>query len=322
MGINFLKAGKTNKPAYFFYRFFILFLVLAFIDLVAGNMLTHFYFKINHDENYRTTYVIERAREQILIIGSSRATHHYNPDAIGDSLKMSCYNAGRDGNFIFYYYAVLQSVVKRYKPQMIILDIAAEDIEVKSDSYDKISTLLPYYKNHPEIRSIIELKSPFEKYKLISRIYPYNSNLLRIVLGNLDLRNKKNNELQEKGYIKAGSKWDRPLQLMSDSNDLDTIKTHYLRLFIECCRNEGINLCIFSSPTYLKSNQEWNYVGVIREMAAAYQVPFWDYSQDPYYLCHPALFSDVHHLNVEGAEVYSQQVINDVRFGKGSLSPK
>ena len=36
----------------------------------------------------------------VLIMGSSRAHHHYVPEIISDSLGLSCYNTGKDGNGI------------------------------------------------------------------------------------------------------------------------------------------------------------------------------------------------------------------------------
>ena len=45
-------------------------------------------------------YVCKESNEDVLIFGSSRAKHHYVPDIIEDSLSMTCYNTGEDGNGI------------------------------------------------------------------------------------------------------------------------------------------------------------------------------------------------------------------------------
>ena len=69
----------------------------------------------------------------------------------------------------------------------------------KQDSYDKLSALLPYYKNHSEIRKIVDLKSNLEKFKMLSHIYPFNSTLSYIILGNTNYNQKRRNEIN--GYV-------------------------------------------------------------------------------------------------------------------------
>ena len=43
-------------------------------------------------------------------------------------MKLSFYNAGRDGNFMFYHLAVLKGVLNRYSPKIVILDFVAEEL--------------------------------------------------------------------------------------------------------------------------------------------------------------------------------------------------
>ena len=61
---------------------------------------------------------------------------------------------------------MLKGVLKRYSPKIIILDIVNKEFQKNADSYEKISPLLPYYNSHPEIRSIVQLRSRYEKHKL------------------------------------------------------------------------------------------------------------------------------------------------------------
>ena len=68
-------------------------------------------------------YILHQANEDILIFGSSRAIHHYNPQIIEDSLGMSCYNCGQDGNGIVLFYGWWQMIKERYQPKMIVYDV-------------------------------------------------------------------------------------------------------------------------------------------------------------------------------------------------------
>ena len=63
-----------------FLRKLILIILCAIIaDKGLGLLLQHFYFKIRHGEQGRTTYAIDSCISEIVILGSSRAEHHYVP---------------------------------------------------------------------------------------------------------------------------------------------------------------------------------------------------------------------------------------------------
>ena len=133
----------------------------------------------------------------MLIIGSSRANHHYVPSVFEDSLKISFYNAGRDGNGTFYQLALLKTILKRYTPKIIVFDYSSVFVK-GAEEYDQMASLLPYYRTHKEIQPLVEMKSPFEKIKLLSEIYPFNSQLLTISVGNLKMNKKR--VADDKGY--------------------------------------------------------------------------------------------------------------------------
>jgi hypothetical protein len=172
---------------------------LICLDFLFGSTIKNFYFRQTSGPEFVTTYSIEKTKADFLILGSSRADHHYHPGVIEDKLKISCHNAGRDGFDIFYHYAILKASLSRYKPEIVILDLNTEDFRKLKDSYDRLSALLPYYKDHPEIREIVDLKSRIERIKMLSRIYPFNSTLSYIILGNTEYNRKRRNEIN--GYV-------------------------------------------------------------------------------------------------------------------------
>ena len=71
----------------------------------------------------RDNFISDEVDANILIFGSSRAAHHYVPSILSDSLDMSCYNCGLDGNGIIYGYGKLKTITARYYPKIVILDI-------------------------------------------------------------------------------------------------------------------------------------------------------------------------------------------------------
>ncbi|HEY5369695.1 MAG TPA: hypothetical protein VIJ75_11955 [Hanamia sp.] len=194
-----MKESKNTDIKKLFLSIGIFTIVCFCLDFVIGTILNKLYFKQQSGLQYRTTYAIEKTNAEVIVLGSSRANHHYVPAVFENILHYSFYNAGKDGSSIFYNYAILKGILKRYKPRIIVLEILKEELGFEKEWYDRLSELLPYYATHPEIRSIILLKSRSERLKLISKIYPYNSSLLTILIGNTELNKKRRMDLE--GYV-------------------------------------------------------------------------------------------------------------------------
>ena len=301
---------KRNPYVYFFVKLLLLLAVVFLLDFLTGSILRHYYFKQQSGLLYRTTYALEKTNEDILILGSSRANHHYVTEAFEKKLGQSCYNAGRDGQFIFYHDAVLRSVLKRYTPKMVILDFNASDLRKDSRGYDRLSVLFPYYKSHPELQPIAELKGPLEKWKLCSSIYPYNSSIFTIAVGNTEF-NKKRKE-DSKGYVALYREWNQPIATSTKQEEyiIDSVKLNYFESLIKDCVQKNVKLYIVNSPSFHKTTYPDLYSETAREIAAKYHVDFWDYSQDPFFINNKdKIFADLTHLNDKGARLFSGMLI-------------
>ena|ERR1017187_317736 len=314
MKINSTNSIKNRGPLYFMVKLILFSVILFALDSVIGGMLKHFYFRQESGFLYRTTYALDSTKAEILIFGSSTANHHYRPVTFERRLNMSCYNTGRDGNTIFYNYAVLKSVLKRYTPKMAILDFNDRDFMKDQDSYDRMASLLPYYDNNPELRSLIFLKSPFEKYKLISKIYPYNSLLFSISAGNSNFNKSREVVIDEKGFVPLSKIWKRPLTTTSDpvKYELDTIKINMFKSIIKDCINSKIKIYIFLSPKFIRFENRDQSIMIAQNIAKKYDIPFFNYSNDSLFLYGKDLFFNPGHLNVEGAKIYTDMVIDKI----------
>ena len=89
-------------------------------------------------------YVTDKTNEDILIFGSSRAIHHYNPQIITDSLGLTCYNCGQDGNGIVMQYGRWKMLSKHHLPKVIIYDIEPAFDMAVNDNSRYIDRLKPY----------------------------------------------------------------------------------------------------------------------------------------------------------------------------------
>ncbi|HMO60639.1 MAG TPA: SGNH/GDSL hydrolase family protein [Ferruginibacter sp.] len=304
---------QKNKYAYFFSRLLALLLIVIVLDAACGGILRYFYFRQSSGWNYRTTYALEQTTDSLLIFGSSRAVQQYHPEVFENKLELSYYNCGRDGNFNLYNYAMLQAVLKRHTPKIIVLDFMKAQFKENPAEYDRLSILLPYYKHHPEIREIIHMRGPFERYKLLSASYPFNSTLFSTLTGNMAFNEKRNPHI--KGYVIFDNTWDKPVKTITAPPPAYTIDSTFLRLyesFIQDCQKAGVQLYIVCSPYYELSPFTDYSIEKGKSIARQYNVDFFDYSKDSILISQQALFSDSMHLNDEGAKVFSARVAEDI----------
>ena len=226
---------------------------------------------------------------------------------------MSFYNTGRDGNFLFYNYAVFKAIVKRYRPKIIIFEVSSSELCYNETDYDRLSTLLPYYKNHPEIRQIVNLRSDFEKFKHISAIYPYNSTLLTIGIGNLE--SNRNRKFDRKGYV--------PLKNILSDTTIKTIlhidkfvddnKIIFLKDVIKYCFCHDIHFFLIQSPL-LSNIKPPKGPANIEKFAEKNNIPYWDFSYSPSFRSVPGFFQDQNHLNEIGAMAFSKTIANKIKI--------
>jgi hypothetical protein len=289
------------------------FAIVIILDQIGGAILSKLYFKQSSGLYYRTTYVMDSTTADIVVFGSSRANHHYVPQIFEDSLKMNFYNAGRDGNFLLFNYATFISLTKRYTPKIIIFDVNPSDIIKNELGYERLSSLLPYYKTHPEVRSIVELRSPFEKLKLLSAIYPYNSSLLTILVGNLEMNKKR--KADDRGYVPVIGKIDNePVLDKSESSfELDTLSIGYLNEIASICQQKGIQLYLVYSPIYFTENNN-KIDSVFSAIAKKEGIQYLNYSLDSNFVKKKDLFKDEAHLNHEGAELFSRNLVMEIKY--------
>jgi len=303
---------KQNIYLRFIARVLFISIIVIILDFGIGSLLKAFYFRQTSGIDYRTTYSIEKTRADLLIFGSSTAIHDYIPGEFEKRLGLSAYNVGRDGISIFYDYAVLKTILKRYKPKIIILDFEKEEFSQSQESYDRLSALLPYYKTHPEIDKIVDLRGPYEKYKMVSNIYPYNSLVFTISAGNSEFNKKRREDI--KGFVPLDRTWSDPIKFddsfLHDGVDSNKVKTY--EAFIRECVEANVELYIISSPLFVKPDYINNSVVLGKAIADKYKVRFLDFSQDTAMLNNRSLFADIAHLNVSGACVYSNKVVDGI----------
>ena len=302
------------KAKIFFLKLLIIGSTILILDHGLGKLLKHYYYKIDHAEQGRATYAIDLVRDDILILGSSRASHHYVPAIISDSLGISCYNAGKDKQGLFYCQAVLNAAMKRHVPKLVILDFSPNSFEKTEMELDELSVLLPYYRNHPEIQSIVNKRSKWEWIKTHSSLYCYNSLALQIIFNNISNQRDAN---ETNGYVPLGNKENilvSPSDLYPIENNPEKKLITVLKDLINITKLNKCKLIVVVSPIYYSLANSTKDLELAKNICSQENITYFDYSQSAAFINNgPALFSDKQHLNNTGAALFSQTLCSDIK---------
>lgn len=301
---------SKNKFSKFFANAVLFILIISASDQLLGGILRNYYFSSKSGDYYRTTYSMDSTKAEIIILGSSRASHHYIPHIIEDSMKMTCYNTGRDGNFLLFSYAVFKSIIKRYSPKVLVLDINIGELIKEHDNYEALSTLLPYSFYKPELKNIIELRSPFEKYKMLSAVYPFNSTIVTIAKSNLG----SYSDTKTKGYLPlfgtSLSVSQKPNKQITEKFEIiDTLKMNVIDSIAFICKEKKIHFFVVQSPRFSEVNQN-KLDSAIKNILKDHNAQYWNFVNDSLFTSSPILFKDPAHLNNDGAKIFTEMIIS------------
>lgn len=282
-------------------------LVLFLVDAVSGAVLKKLFFSQVAGPDYRTNYVMNECNADVIIFGSSRASHHYIPDIIGKALHMRVYNAGRDAQSILYHYALLKSMIQRHLPQKIILDLNFKELAVREQDYAKLIYLLPYYHDFKAVKEIVNLRSRFEKLKFLFKSYPYNSTPLSAIAFSINIDHPmiRAKISDADGYIPLyGQLSDnsKPKTTAHTAFELDTVKLNYLKTFIKTCVENNIDLTICISPSYHLTQLDTATRNILHQAG----VKLLSFSNLDSISGVPEYFRDASHLNHKGAVKFTK----------------
>ncbi len=284
-------------------------LVFALLDFAAGSALKSAYNMVTKGDCGRNNFMMRELKgKDILIFGSSRAIHHYDPEVLSKDLGMSCYNCGEDGMGIILSYARLNAILSRYTPKMIIYDFEKSFDINDGDNHRYLGKLKPYYPDY-EIDSIFNEISLSERFKMLSQLYRYNSQLVDIAIGLLSNSPKT---AESYTYHPLEHIMDYEPDSQSDVGlSIDSIKMNYLCRFVDKCKEKKIQLIFAVSPTY--KAESIDFQSTISKFTNNNQVKVLNHYSDTTFTSHKELFGDVTHLNKTGANKYSKAISKEIQ---------
>ncbi len=307
----------------FLKRLALFILVLVAIDQLLGFGLRQIYFSQTKGQYAQINQAVNKVEADILVFGSSRAIRHYDPAILSAAFGKSCYNVGCDAQQIPYYTALQDVIFRRKKPSMVILDINTWEFIEGSSKYEKLSILLPHCRQHPELIPYQELSSPYERWKLFSQVYPYNSTLFisanNILLANKIAKDENGYNPLRKHMTPDEVEYTQKLLNQSQKDDAekkpptDTVAFRLLHQFLNNCTQNGIPTYVVISPKLAPEIPNVRKDQLIEIVKQYKNVKFLDFTKNDRYNNHFEKFADIFHLNKEGAEEFSHELVDSLR---------
>lgn len=282
-------------------------ILIVVMDLCLGGSSAWLYHRSKYGIFHRQQYILNESKDDIIILGSSRASHHYVPSIISDSLRMTCYNAGSEGMCIYYHYAILSAMIERgHCPKIVIYDVVNLDlIEHPGPTFTldaALERLAPHYGCFSKIDSMYDTQNWKEKIKLYSLCYRYNSKLVQSIKCNFIPSPEDNGYEQVLGSLPNTVEYKiNPY----DKTPLDTLKMDYLIRLISLSKKNNVKLIMVMSPNF-GENPSIAF-DTLEKVARVNHVDYYNCYNEPS-LMNRSYFRDMMHLNDEGAHVWSAYI--------------
>lgn len=279
---------------------------IIFIDNIAGIAFNYLYKNAKGGYTERNYSIIHRTSEEILLFGSSRTTHHYIPSIISDSTGLSCRNCGIDGMGIILEYGQLQVISERYMPQITVIDINAPFSIEMNDNTKYLGYLKPE-SNNKKIAEILEDINLTERYKCMSNLYVYNSQILKLLA---DCYSPTILSV-DNGYIPIYGITDNfPSRFDNKSFKEDPIKIKYIEKTINEFKDK--TKLIFVISPIIAATQTPSIYKRLYSLCQKHHITLFDYSTS-FLSINKKYWKDSVHLNDEGAKVFTKLFANDLK---------
>lgn len=294
----------------FIIKIVVFFLIIAIIDQIGGRFLKYIDSHSQYGDSFTREYITARCNEDIIIMGSSRGNHHYDPQIISDSLKLSCFNCAYDALGILNMYGRYLLMTRTHTPKVLIYDIFTR-FDIYDDRKDHLSSLdgIKQYANNPQVMSIFDDVTPMEHYKLQSRLYQYNTKVFYML-----------SEIKAKwassklGYTPLeGTMVHEPEPYAAEytNQEPDSVKLKYMRKLIHDAQTKGTKVIFCISPRYgATPNSD---LDPIIKLAKEEQVPLLNHYTDKRFTTKKEYFKDSFHLNHTGATAYTKMIASEIK---------
>jgi hypothetical protein len=256
----------------------------------------------------------------ILIMGSSRAATHIDPNAITQLSGASCYNLGMMGHNFFIEDARYNYYLKFNKaPKMIILSLDYESLQRRSDLFNHTQFLA--YLDDSVIAGATRQYEGFSEYdyKLPLLKYVGEQTLIFSLFRNY-FKPECNRPDRSKGFFARDFRWNKEVDITLDTLkpytvEPDSLSVRAFEYFLEQCKRKGIQVVFVHTPVHplgqAKVINSSQIIDMYYNFAKNNKYMLLDYAGDT--MCgNKEYFMNSTHLNKYGAKFFTQKLVQDL----------
>ena len=254
--------------------------------------------------------VMRHNTSDILVLGSSVAINSVNTKTLEDSLHISSFNGGANGQTFPFYLTILKAVLQQpHKPKTVLLGIADYNLTTVGNG-TRYNFLAPYYNmGIADIDTVMNGNSALEKVFLKSNLYRLNTIWFRILLYHFVTSGIKG----ENGFTGKPIPSSFPsMEAIAPDSTITQERLDNLHEFISLCKGYDIDLIIFFPPMYVKECSN-PVISHTLEIGEEYGIKVWNDMHMLRFHNDSTLFYDYMHLNNAGADIYTDTIITRLR---------
>jgi len=308
---SFILVFSVKK---FILKIALFFVLVAILDAICGLCFDILRSKAHGGQTRKNEYISKQCKDDILILGSSKADHHYVPSIFEDSLNMTCYNAGEMGCGIIPAYVRYKMVSEHRKPKLVIYELTPGYDYLKDNDYSSYLGVIRQYSNKKYVRDVYsDFSDELESLRLMSRLYRNNSKMV------MNIKNVFEMADTCKGYEPLYGTMSFEGMINATTIDttepyfLDSLKWLYMEKLVKETKNDSIQLLFIISPLCYKQMSEYTYYEPGIKLCEKYNIPLVNNLCNGDFAGKNELFQDNCHLNHNGALLYSQMVVNQIK---------
>lgn len=259
-------------------------------------------------------YYLSKEEPHLLILGSSRAHHHVNPD----SLPVPSFNLSHNGMRFEYQIGLADYLSqKNHLPKkMLLIQVEPEELmeEISIEGND-FQFLGMFYDESPFIKNQIDQMSSFEWIKYSFSSYKFNGRVPSIInnwLKTIKTPYRKDNGFY--GHEPTKSDSANTSTFLKVEFDFDKFRFtrnsksgQYLDHLIELCASDNLSLVFFTSPYFKPQKRSGRGYKELVNYLTQNEVKYFDFAANrPHYYDNPWIWKDYAHLNALGAQEFSK----------------
>lgn len=291
-------------------------LQIYLIDFVVNNGLKKSDYKYYHEWNQIYN---SKINADLIVLGSSRATGHVDPQILDTLLGIDSYNLGMPAYKINMQLARFSVYLKYNKKPNYIIQILDFNTFAKKQQPYQIQQFYPYFSD-TIITNTLKHEFNVLNWAIFNiPLYRYAGETQLIKIGILEYFKIKHYDefIGYKGYYAGDKKWDGTFDKFVKDNskgveiEINDQSVNIFNGFLKKCKNENIKVYLVLAPEY---HELFHYLlnrkqvqEIYKNFEREYGFNFIDYSDNPISF-NKSLFYNSQHLNRKGAEMFTRDL--------------